>query len=91
MLYLMWKYTFNRLYEADIIFFKVIDNKLLEVAHGEISHGYSDIKEPQNPELVVLDCETLKALKYEKLKCQFYFRFVVHMHGLFGNCYVTFS
>lgn len=57
---------FNRLYEADIIFFKVIDNKLLEVAHGEISHGYSDIKEPQNPELVVLDCETLKALKYEK-------------------------
>lgn len=57
---------FNRLYEAEIIFFKVIDNKLQEVAHGEISHGYSDIKDPQNPELVELDYETLKALKYEK-------------------------
>lgn len=57
---------FNRIYEADIIFFKVKDNKLQEVARGEISHGYSDIKNPQNPELVVLDDEILKALKYEK-------------------------
>lgn len=57
---------FNSIYEAEIKIFKCINDGLIEVAVGYISHGYSLIKDPQKPELVFIDKQTLNALMYEK-------------------------
>lgn len=56
----------NSIYEADIYFFKQYNNKLIEVANGSITHGYSCIKNPETPELVIFDELTLKKLSNEK-------------------------